>query len=52
MSKRPGEGINFIYENIAKFTTNGSDVNADKQRKIQESIRAYLDSGYYYVLLS
>lgn len=44
-------GINFVYWNIAKFTTNGSDVSADKQKEIAAKIKDYLDGGYY-VLLS
>lgn len=51
-SKGVGTGVNFIYENIAKFTTAGSDVTAEKQQEIATKVKRYLDSGNYYVLVS
>lgn len=50
-NKSAGTGINFIYENIAKYTTKGSDVTKEKQEEIKEKIQSYLKGGYY-VLLS
>jgi hypothetical protein len=45
------KGINFTYMNIAKYTTDGSDVSAEKQKEIAAKVKEYLDGGYY-VLLS
>lgn len=51
MNKSVGTGINFIYKNIAKYTTRGSDVTDEKQLEVGKLIKGYLDGGYY-VLLS
>ncbi len=50
-AKSVGKGINFIYCNIAKYTTDGSDVTKEKQKEIATLIKGYLNGGYY-VLLS
>lgn len=52
MAKGVGKGVNFIYENVAKLTTNGSDVSEDNQKKLIQKIRSYLESDSYYVLVS
>lgn len=52
ISKSPGKGLNFTYENVAKLTSPGMDVSEKNQREIAEKIKRYLDSGNYYVLLS
>lgn len=52
ISKSPGTGLNFTYENVAKLTSPGMDVSEENQREIVEKIKRYLDSGNYYVLLS
>jgi hypothetical protein len=50
-NKGPGTGMNFIYMNIAKYTTNGSDVTTAKQQEIAKTIESYLKNDNY-VLLS
>ncbi len=50
-NKSVGTGINFVYKNIAKYTTDGSDVTKEKQKEIATLIERYLNGGYY-VLLS
>lgn len=46
-NKSVGSGVNFTYVNVAKYTTNGSDVTAEKQKEIVKSISEYLKGGYY-----
>jgi len=45
-------GINFVYENLAKYSTNGSDVSEENLARIIEQVRNYVNSGDYYVLLA
>jgi len=48
--KNVGTGINFTYNNVAKLTTNGSDVSAANLAEVQKTINGYLDGGWYVLL--
>ncbi len=47
-----GEGINFIYKNIAKYSTDGSALTDEKQAEIFKIIKDYCNSNTYIVLLA
>lgn len=49
-NKSAGQGIDFIYKNIARYTTDGSDVTDEKQDEIAKLIKDYADAGYYVLL--
>jgi hypothetical protein len=46
-NKRHQATMNFIYDNIAKYTTKGSDVTEPKQRDIAKLAADYLKTGHY-----
>jgi len=50
--KRSLPSVNFVYKNISKYTTKGSDMTAEKQAEVVELIKQYHASNTYYILLT
>jgi|GEM_PF-4481499 len=50
--KGVGTGINFTYKNVAKYTTNGSDVTPVKQAALIKLAKDYAESGDWIVLVA
>lgn len=47
-----GSSINFTYKNVAKYTTDGSEVSKEKQDEIIQLAKNYADSGDWIVLIA
>jgi hypothetical protein len=50
--KGVGSSINFTYKNVAKYTTNGSDVSPEKQAELIQLAKDYADSGDWIVMFA
>ncbi len=50
--KRLNRSVNFTYQSIGKWTTNGSDVKPEKLVELVQTIKRLNESGDWYVLLT
>lgn len=52
VAMKRNSGINFVYFNLGKYTTKGSDMTDEKQTEVIKQIKIYHASNNYYILMA